>query len=236
MGYLIAATAAPLLGPLLYRVLHGHPKAFHLVDGFVYVAVPLLVAWQVLPHAWEERSLLALAALGAGFLLPALIEGASHAFAEQTDNLAIVVGLSGIALHALLEGAALVPGENGVEAPFALAVVLHRVPVGLVVWWLIRPRFGTAAASVGVGSFTIATLAGYGLGTELLGAAHGPAAQIYQAFVSGSLVHVVFHQGRHDHDHADDHHHPMHAPGPHHQGHAAGPRHDAHDHDHPHES
>jgi uncharacterized protein len=204
MGFLIAATAAPVLGPVLYRVLHGRRRAFRLVDGFVYVAVPLLVAWQVLPHAWDERSFLAIVALGAGFVLPALIERASHALAEQTDNLAIVVGLSGLALHALLEGAALVPGENGVDAPFALAVILHRVPVGLVVWWLIRPRFGTTAASVGVGSFMIATLAGYGLGTELLAGAHGPGAQTYQAFVSGSLVHAVFHQGRHDHDHSND--------------------------------
>jgi hypothetical protein len=28
--------------------------------------------------------------------------------------------------------------------------------------------------------------------------------ELYQAFVSGSLVHVVFHQGRRDHSH-DDH-------------------------------
>lgn len=210
MGYLIAATAAPVFGPVLYRFLHGHPRAVHFVDGFVYLAVPLLVAWQVLPHAWEERDLLALVALGAGFVLPALIERASHAFAEQTDNLAIIVGLTGLWLHALLEGAALVPGDGGVEAPFALAVVLHRVPVGLVVWWLIRPRFGVAAASVGVGSFVVATLAGYGLGTEILADAHGPAGRLYQAFVSGSLVHAVFHQGRHDHTHADDHDHDPH--------------------------
>lgn len=201
MGYLIAAAAAPVLGPVLYRVLHPHPTAVRFVDGFVYLAVPLLVAWQVLPHAWQEGSLLVLVALAGGFLLPGLIERASHALADQTDNLAIVIGLSGLALHALLEGAALVPGEATVEAPFAMAVILHRVPVGLVVWWLVRPRFGVAAASASVGSVVVATLAGYGLGTELLADVHGSGAQIYQAFVSGSLVHVVFHQGRHDHDH-----------------------------------
>jgi len=205
LTYLIAALAAPVFGPVLYRVLHDHPRAVRLVDGFVYVAVPLLVAWQVAPHAWQERSLWPIAAVGLGFLLPALVEKLSQVLAEQTDNLAILIGLTGLMLHAALEGAAFVPSNGTIEAPFALAVILHRVPVGLVIWWLICPRFGNGAASAGVGSIVVATLAGFGLGTELLGDAHGSGIEIYQAFVSGSLVHVVFHQGRHDHDH--EHHH-----------------------------
>jgi hypothetical protein len=210
MGYLIAAAVAPLLGPVLYRALHDRPRAVQAVDNFVYVAVPLLVAWQVLPHAWEDRNLVALLAVTGGFLLPALIERVSHALAEQTDNLAMVVGLSGLVLHAMLEGTALVPGVTAVDATFAAAVILHRIPVSLVIWWLIRPRFGTTAAAAGVGSIVLATLAGYGLGTEFLADVHGSGAELYQAFVSGSLVHVVFHQGRHDHDHSHDGHHHHH--------------------------
>ncbi len=201
MGYLIAAAAAPIFGPILYRLLHNKPSAVRLVDGSVYIAVPLLVAWQVLPHAIADRSWISVAALVAGFILPALVERASHALAHHTDNMAIVVGLSGLALHAGLEGAAFAdPGQ--LDARFGMAVVLHRVPVSLVVWWLIRPRFGVRLASAGVGSIVLATLAGFGLGSEILGGGHGMAGlEWYQAFVSGSLVHVVFHQGRHDHDH-----------------------------------
>lgn len=206
MGYLIAVLAAPAAGPALYRILHGHPRAARVVDGSVYVAVPALVAWQVLPHAWAERSLLAIGAVGVGLLLPLGMERVSRALAPRTDDVALLAGLSGIVVHALLEGAALVPGsDEGVATPLALAVVLHRIPVGLVIWWLIRPRHGVAAASAGVGSLILATLVGFGLG-GLLGEAHGSAAEIYQALVSGSLVHVVFHQGRHDHDHREDHH------------------------------
>lgn len=201
MGYLIAASAAPVLGPVLYRVLHPHPRAVGLVDGFVYLAVPVLVAWQVLPHAWQERSLVPLAVVTVGFLLPALVERASQALADQTDNLALIVGVSGLALHALLEGAALAPGAAPVDDAFALAVVLHRIPVGLVIWWLVRPRFGQGAAALGVASMVLATLAGAGLGSELLASAGAEPAHLYQLFVSGSLVHVVYHQGRHDHDH-----------------------------------
>ncbi len=205
MGWLIAALAAPLAGPVLYRVLHPHPRAVHLVDGGVYLAVPILVALQVLPHAWEDRSVLAIVALGAGFLLPALVERASHAFEERTDNVALVVGLSGLVLHAVLEGGAFAPTGSGPEPLFALAVTLHRIPVGLVIWWLIRPRFGQGWAAAGVGAMVLGTLAGYALGAELLGGVEESGAHLYQAFVSGSLVHVVFHQGRHDHDHSEGH-------------------------------
>lgn len=206
MFYLGAAILAPILGPILYGLLHDRPGAVRLVDGSVYVLVPLLVAWHVLPHAWEDRDLVVLVVVAAGFLLPTLVERASHRLAEQTDNLAIVVWLTGLALHAVIEGAALA-GPTPVETPFGAAVVLHRIPVSLVIWWLIRPRFGALLAGAGVGSLVLATLAGFGLGTEFLLGAHGSGSELFQAFVGGTLVHVVFHQGRHDHDHGHDHHH-----------------------------
>jgi len=195
--------AAPVLGPVLYRLLHPHPRAVDFVDGFVYLAVPLLVAWQVLPHAWDDRSAMPLVVVTAGFLLPALVERGTHALARQTDNVALVVGISGLALHAALEGAARAPGAVGVDGAFGLAVIVHRIPVGLVIWWLVRPRFGPVAAGFGVASLVFATLAGWGLGSEILGEAHDRA-ELFQIFVSGSLVHVVYHQGRHDHDHSGD--------------------------------
>lgn len=200
MLYLLVALAAPVAGPVLYGILHDRRSTVRLVDGFIYVAVPLLVAWQVLPHAWEERSAAVLVAVGAGLLLPAAGERISHVLHRHADDLALLVSVSGLALHALLEGAALVPSASAGFA-FALAVALHRVPVGLVVWWLIRPRHGVWLAAAGVGSVVAATLLGYGLGTRAVAQIQGPSAELFQAFVGGSLLHVVFHQGRHDHMH-----------------------------------
>ena len=205
MGFLIAALAAPVAGPVLYGVLHDHPRAVRLVDGFVYLAVPTLVAWQVVPFAWEQRSVLAIAAVAAGLLVPVGMERVSHVFEDHTDKLALVVGLSGLLLHALLEGTALAPGSEAIAIPFALAVIVHRVPVGLVIWWLLRPRHGVLLASAGVGAIVLATAFGYGAG-ELLGGRPATGVELYQAFVGGSLVHVVFHQGRRDHRH-DGHDH-----------------------------
>lgn len=204
MTYLAASLATPILGALLYRSLHGRNRAVRLVDGFVYVAVPALVAVQVVPHALEERSLLMLAMVALGALVPTAFERASRSLSEHTDNLAIVVGISGLMIHAGLEGAALVPTAEAVDPAFGWAVVLHRIPVGLIVWWLVRPRHGIPLAMVAVGSLVGATLVGAFVGTELTGQAHGPGFELFEAFVAGTLLHVVFHQGRHDHAH--DHH------------------------------
>lgn len=201
MTYLIAAAAAPVAGPLLYRALHDHPTAVRFVDGFVYLAVPALLAWQVTHLALEQSTILVLAAAGAGLAVPSLAEQLSHALHRHTDKLALVMGVSGLVLHAMLEGAALAPGEGRVPFAFGLAVVLHRIPVSLVIWWLVRPRYGPVLAITGIGAIVVVTLAGYLLGAEVLEAVHGAGGDLYQAFVSGSLVHVVFHQGRHDHTH-----------------------------------
>lgn len=207
MGYLIAALVAPVAGPLLYWFLHSPSRATRFVDGFVYLAVPALVALQVLPIAWEEGSPIILLVVGAGLLIPMLAERTSRLLERYTDNFSLFIVLSGLILHALLEGAALAhDGETPLA--FGLAVLVHRIPVGLVIWWLIFPRHGAGFAAAGVGSVVVATALGYLLGIEVLGEAHGETAELYQAFVSGMLIHVVFHQGRHDHAHGDhDHSH-----------------------------
>ena len=208
MGYLIAVAFAPLLAPILYRVLHDRPSAVETFDKFVYLAVPMLVAWQVLPHAWEEQNVLLILAVTGGLVLPILVERAFQSIADETDNLAIAAGLSGLVLHALLEGAALTPTSP--DPPLVAAIILHRIPMSLVIWWLIFPRFGTKKAAAGIGLLVLATLAGYSLGSEFLSSLEGDGPALYQAFVSGSLIHVVFHQGRHDHDHSKDKHHRHH--------------------------
>ena len=210
MGYLIAVAFAPLLAPVLYRVLHDRPSAMETFDKFVYLAVPILVGWQVLPHAWEEQNALLILALTCGVILPIVIERGFQSVADETDNLAIAAGLSGLALHALLEGAALIPGSTPPDTPLVAAIILHRIPMSLVIWWLIFPRFGTKKAATGIGFLVLATLAGYSLGSEFLSGLQGDGPALYQAFVSGSLIHVVFHQGRHDHDHSKDKHHRHH--------------------------
>ncbi len=200
MLQLAGALAAPFVGAFLYGWLHGNARAVRFVDGFMFIVVPALVAWQVLPQAWAEHGALTLVVIALGIGTPALIERASHTLAAHTDNLALLAGLSGLGLHALLEGVALAPEGAVIAAP----VILHRIPVGLAIWWILRPRHGFVGGLLGIGFIAAATVVGYALGGEVVG--DGEGIGLYQAFVGGSLVHVVFHQTRHDHRHERAHH------------------------------
>ena len=204
MSYLLAAAAAPVVGPLLYWGLHRRDGWVRLVDGFVLLAVPVLVALQVLPSAVRERSVVGVVLLALGLLVPTLFERVSRSLQTHTDSAALIVGFSGLALHALLEGASLTSAGPD-DLAFGSAVVLHRIPVGLAVWWLMRPRYGVGVAAAAIFALVAVTVVGYSAGGGLVSAWPGPGSDLYQAFVGGSLLHVVFHQGRHDHAHDHAH-------------------------------
>ena len=195
---LAAALLAPVAGAFLYVSMHNRARTIRLLDTTVLVVLPILVAVQVVPHAWSERSLLPVAtvALGAGLL--ALIERLSHTLARYTDDVTILLAVLGIALHALLEGSALTADAS---PTFVLAVVIHRVTVGLLIWWLVAPRHGAAAAAVGVAAIICGTVAGYVAGAEVSPDVPLVDQGLLEAFVAGTLLHVVLHQGREDHRH-----------------------------------
>lgn len=195
MFQLAGSLAAPVVGAFLYRWLHGRSGAVRLFDRLMYVAVPAIVLWQVLPHSWANHGVLAILVLLLGMGTPNLIERVSRSLAPHTDNLALLAGLSGLVIHAFLEGVALASKDAGVS----YAVILHRIPVGLMIWWILRPRHGFRGAAAGIGTILAATVVGYAVGGRIF--ADGDSVELYQAFVGGSLLHAVFHQSLHDHSH-----------------------------------
>ena len=61
-GSLIATVA----GAFLYRWLHDRSGAVRLFDGFMFLGVTALVAWQVIHHAWASHGLLPIVVLVLG--------------------------------------------------------------------------------------------------------------------------------------------------------------------------
>ena len=195
---LISALLAPLAGVLIYVTLHHRARTVRLLDTAVIVALPLLVAVVVVPHAWAERSLVpvGVVALGAGLL--ALVERLSRTLARYTDDATLVFAVLGISVHALVEGSALTAGAS---PAFVLAVVVHRVALGLLIWWLVVPRHGVRLAAAGVAAILAGTVAGYVLGAGVMTGLTFVDSHLLEAFVAGTLLHVVLHQGREDHRH-----------------------------------
>ena len=205
MELLLYALAAPVIGVLLYPVLHDNPRLTKTFDRSMYVVVPLLILTQVLGHQVEHNGwapggiLVLLGVMVLGLLIPIGIEHISHNIAPKTEALSVIFGFLGLGLHALLEGSSLNTDSSTIIIPLAV----HRLAVGLMVWWILYPRYGLPIAIIGIAGLLSTTLAGFFLADIL---PHGfTGSDLFQAFVAGSLLHVVFHEHHHGSPHAHDH-------------------------------
>jgi uncharacterized protein len=197
MLLLILSLLPFVAGPLLVRGLQKSPASARALDSFVLVALGGLIFIHILPHAVEEGGGWALGAAAAGLLIPFLGEHFVYHKHRFTITPVLVLGLLGLGLHGVLDGVAIASSHTHAEGGdlLAMAVLMHRLPAGLAVWWLVRPRMGARAALIIVSIIITATIGGFYLGiqenSELF---HGSSWFIIQALLSGSLIHVLLHQ------------------------------------------
>src|SRR5690606_22662142 len=119
----------------------------------------------------------------------------------------LAVGVAGLLLHSAADGAALLSGHLGHHEALSLAVVLHNVPAGLAIWWLVQTNVSTRAAVLVMGLLTAATVAGYFAASAVASLASEAEFAWLQAFVAGSLLHLTYHRLRHGHNGHGQHDH-----------------------------
>ncbi len=187
---LLASIAALFLGPGLYAATRTRASAAAL-DAFALVGVIGLVLAHVLPQSFELAGWWIVPAALAGLFGPGLLCGTRLLAGSASGRITMPLALFGIALHAMLDGGALAGGDSEDGRPLAVAVVLHRLPVGLAIWWLARPLYGLRAAGILLGSIAVFTVIGFHFGASLLASAPQMPLALVQAVVAGSLLHVV---------------------------------------------
>ena len=211
---------APFVVPLLQR----DPRWVQGLDGFVLAAIGALVGLHLVPHAVEDAGPIALLTFLAGLIVPLVLERVGHVRARHAHAFALGLGLLGLLGHAVVDGVA-IAGSAGVDAmldahghghghghdghghghdhsSMGLGVVLHRLPVAIALWWLVRPRYGRAAGWTVLGLTGAATVVGFVVGSDWMASASLEALGLFQGFVSGMLLHVMFHR----HEHGDGEH------------------------------
>jgi uncharacterized membrane protein YraQ (UPF0718 family) len=189
------------LGPALYGAagVAGHMMAA--LDGFAFVAIAGLVVLHIVPESVALAGWIAVLFVAIGIWLPTLIEHRLRSLARQVHAVSLVFGLLAIAAHAFTDGLALgtdagVVSTDGVdhEHMLPMAVVVHRLPVGLTVWFLLRPVYGLRVALGALGMMAAATTAGFLSGDAMLSILESRLWGLVQAVVAGSLLHVVLHR------------------------------------------
>jgi uncharacterized protein len=196
MLFLVFSLFALAAGPLVAWVARDRPPVLAWLEGLLFVATVGLVVLHVLPHALGELGGWAILPLALGLLFPTWIERARASKAVGVTALLVL----GLAVHALIDGTALNTHEGhhhlhaGSGAALALAVCLHRVPEGLVVFLLVSPRYGARWASMALFLVGAASVVGFFLSEVLIDRLPEGGAAALETFIAGSLLHVLAHQ------------------------------------------
>ncbi|MGJ8671107.1 MAG: permease [Oceanococcus sp.] len=186
---LIGSLLALAAGPLIYSRAAPHSWFGRALDGFVFVAIGGLVMLEILPEVVEHAGWWVLPIVALGLWGPSWLEKVFRRAAHRTHMITVLLSAVGLVVHTVFDGAALTQGGS---APLGLAIVIHRIPVSLAVWWLLRPSWGPVMPLIMLAAMAGGTVAGYllGGGLQVHEAEAGFAA--LQAFVAGSILHVVF--------------------------------------------
>ncbi len=194
---LILSFAALLLGPLIYAAARENPLARRIFDALIVIAIAVIIAVHIIPAAMQHGGTLAITLLVLGIVFPLLLERLFKKATDAAHLVIVAIAAIGLLIHAIVDGVALLP-QSGTG--LAYAIILHRLPVGMALWWAIRPSFGKLIAISAFVLIGLATAAGYFVGESIVAVAEARTLAMLQAFVAGSLIHVVAFGVRHEHD------------------------------------
>ena len=193
---LILSIAALLLGPIIYALGRRSHVARHVLDGFIFITIAGIICVNIIPESLAVGGTPAIVFLVLGIVFPVIIERGFHGAFHEAHKLVLIIAALGLIVHALIDGIALLPAQG---SDLAHAVILHRLPVGMAIWWSLRPNLGLPVAVGAFATISIATAVSYLLGGPMVDLAEARSIAYVQAFVSGSLIHVVAFGVTHDH-------------------------------------
>jgi len=201
---LILSFVALGMGPLLVLLARRHAWSSIGVDSFCVVTISGFALLHLLPECVEQAGWTVLPLALVGFLAPTLAERGLERPSRHLRRIVLLLALLGMAAHDTLDGLFLHLGAHSHgDAPHdhsgshnhqltAWAVILHRIPEGVGIWWIV-PRTLGMRATVLVSIVAVAgTLVGFFLGHQLE-AASTTGLSLLQALLVGSLLHVVLH-------------------------------------------
>ncbi len=186
-----------LLGPFIYAAARQNLLARRVLDMLIVVTIAVIIAVHIIPEAISRGGTLAVILTVFGVAFPMLLERLFRKATDAAHLVIVALAAIGLLVHAVVDGIALLP-QSGTG--LALAIILHRLPVGMALWWAIQPSFGTAVAVVAFALIGLATAAGFFIGELIIEMAEARTIALFQAFVAGSLIHVVAFGVKHKHD------------------------------------
>lgn len=189
-------------GPLLFQWLSRSRRVARTLDHIIVAALIVLVVVLLVPDIIEPLGLAAPGFLLLGYLLPGLLERLIRRAAETLHLLSLGIALAGLLVHALLDGAGLAGSSLRAEPGLAVAIILHRFGVGLMLWLIVQPVFGARVGWLTLFAMAAATIMGFEFSERLLPLADDRLISAMQGVIVGTIIHGLIHR-EHVHRHMD---------------------------------
>lgn len=197
---LLLSIAMLFAGPLLFSWFSSSHSVARTVDRTIVIVLVVMVVVLLIPEIVLPLGTWAVALLVLGYLLPGLLEKLVARAAETMHLFSLYIALAGLLLHAMLDGAGLAGSELRDSAGLAVAIVLHRFSVGMMLWMIIQPVFGNRVAWLTLLGMAAATVLGFLFSETLLPLAGDVFVLSLQAVIIGTIIHSLVHRG-HVHRH-----------------------------------
>jgi hypothetical protein len=191
---LLLSIISLFIGPVLYQWLRRGGFVAKAYDSLIIAVLVVLMAFLLIPESWAELGFGAIALILAGYLIPGLLEKLIKKAAHAFHVASLFIALGGLALHALLDGAALTIGHDGAASSLSVAIVLHRLGVGMMLWMMVQPVFGKRVAFAVLGFVALVTVGGFLLSEMVVGFEGEFALSVIQAIIIGMIVHSLIHR------------------------------------------
>jgi hypothetical protein len=194
---LALSIVALLAGPAVYTFGRRNRTARQILDGFIFITIAGIVTVHIIPEALLGGGNAAIVFLALGIAFPVVLERGLHGSFHAAHGLVLALAALGLVIHAALDGIALLPSGS---RDLAYAVILHRLPVGMAIWWSLRPSLGLTAALIAFAMIIAASAISFFFAAPMVEIAEASSVAWLQAFISGSLIHIVAFGVSHDHE------------------------------------
>ena len=190
-------------GPLLYQWMSGAQLIAATLERVVVAVLIGLVVLLLIPDIIEPLGPAAFGLIIVGYILPGLLEKLVRRAAEGLHLASLFLALAGLMIHALLDGAGLAGSEMQAGSGLAVAIILHRFGVGLMLWLIMEPAFGKRAAWLTLIVIAAVTIIGFEFSERFLPLAGDTLVAGIQGIIIGTIIHSLVYRG-HVHRHPEE--------------------------------
>lgn len=188
---IVLSVLAYCLGPVIYDFCRQSKFKQNVLNGFICVSITGISLLHLFEIITYENIIYIIVVFTLGIFGPNYLEKVFSNFNRHIHKAVLGFSLFAFAVHVFLEGIYLHHSEELTHDLLAMGVLIHRIPVGIALWWIIRPIFGKKAAIASLVIISSISILGSITPVDLHHHETHLWIDLLKAFLAGSILHVV---------------------------------------------